>query len=72
MQQNSLESSYSMTSSARASSVAGTSRPRVVALWALMTSSNFDVWTTGRSCWPASEWDRLGPFFGLVSWRRLA
>src|SRR5215468_2760432 len=40
---------HSITSSARASSVGGTSRPKVLAVWALMTSSNFDVCTTGRS-----------------------
>src|SRR5262249_54759451 len=45
----SLPSHHSITSSARASSVGGNSRPRVLAVWALMTSSNFDVCTTGRS-----------------------
>src|SRR5262249_4269942 len=40
---------YSITSSARASSVGGTSRPSMRAVWWLMTSSNFDDCTTGRS-----------------------
>ena len=40
---------YSMTSSARASSVAGTSRPSILAVSALITSSNFDACTTGKS-----------------------
>src|ERR1700757_4034373 len=40
---------HSITWSARASRVGGTSRPRVLAVWALMTSSNFDVCTTGSS-----------------------
>src|SRR5262249_46979287 len=38
---------HSITSSARARRVAGTSRPSDLAVWALMTSSNFDVCTTG-------------------------
>ena len=33
---------YSITSSARASSIGGTVRPSILAVWALMTSSNFD------------------------------
>ena len=40
---------HSIASSARASRVGGTVRPRVLAVWALMTSSSFDVCTTGRS-----------------------
>jgi hypothetical protein len=40
---------YSITSSARASSVGGTARPSILAVWALMTSSNFDACTTGKS-----------------------
>ena len=40
---------HSITSSARASSDGGTVRPSVLAVWALMTGSNFDVCTTGRS-----------------------
>ena len=39
---------YSITSSARASSVGGTSRPSIRALWTLMTSSNLLDCTTGR------------------------
>jgi hypothetical protein len=42
-------SDYSITSSARASSVGGTSRPSIRAVWALMTSSNLLACTTGRS-----------------------
>src|SRR5262249_36729870 len=38
---------HSITSSARASSVGGTSRPSIRAVDALMTSSNFDDCTTG-------------------------
>src|SRR5262249_49901379 len=37
------------TSSARASSVGGTSRPSIRAVWALITSSNLLDCTTGRS-----------------------
>src|SRR5262249_3020759 len=41
--------SHSITSSARASKVGGTSRPRIRAVWALMISSNLLDCTTGRS-----------------------
>ena len=41
--------SHSITSSALASSVVGTVRPSILAVWALMTSSNLDACTTGRS-----------------------
>src|SRR5215831_8016443 len=41
--------SYSITSSARASSVGGTLRPSTLAVWALITSSNLLDCTTGRS-----------------------
>src|ERR1700675_176393 len=51
---------YSITSSAMASSVGGTVRPSIRAVWALMTSSNLLACTTGRSAgfaplrmWPA-------------------
>src|SRR5215468_1578353 len=40
---------HSITSSARASSVGGTSRPSAFAAWRLMTSSNLLDCTTGRS-----------------------
>ena len=40
---------YSITSSARASSVGGTSRPSVLAVLRLITSSNFVGCSTGRS-----------------------
>jgi hypothetical protein len=40
---------YSITSSARASSVGGTSRPSALAVPTLMTSSNFVCCRTGRS-----------------------
>jgi hypothetical protein len=40
---------YSITSSARASSVGGTVRPSILAVSWLMTSSNFDDCTTGSS-----------------------
>src|SRR5262249_28269205 len=40
---------HSITSSARASSVGGTSRPSVLAVLRLMISSNLVDWTTGRS-----------------------
>ena len=45
----SLWSLYSITSSARASSVAGTSRPRALAVARLMMNSNLLDCTTGRS-----------------------
>src|SRR5215217_8137449 len=40
---------YSITSSARASSVGGTSRPSALAALRLMTSSYLDACSTGRS-----------------------
>src|SRR5262249_47500893 len=40
---------HSITSSARASSVGGTSRPSILAVWELMTISNLLACTTGRS-----------------------
>src|SRR5262249_42589034 len=40
---------HSITSSARASSVGGTLMPSILAVGALMTSSNFDSCKTGRS-----------------------
>ena len=40
---------YSITSSARASSLSGTVRPSIVAVWELMTSSNLLDCTTGKS-----------------------
>ena len=41
--------SYSITSSAMASSDGGTAMPSILAVWALMTKSNLDACTTGRS-----------------------
>src|SRR5262249_6332773 len=40
---------HSITSSARASSLSGTVRPRILAVWWLMTSSSLVDCTTGRS-----------------------
>jgi hypothetical protein len=40
---------HSITSSARASSLSGTVRPSILAVSALITSSNFDDCTTGKS-----------------------
>ena len=40
---------HSITSSARASSDGGTVRPSILAVWALMTSSNLVDCTTGKS-----------------------
>jgi hypothetical protein len=40
---------YSITASARASRMGGTSMPSIRAVWALITSSNFDDCTTGKS-----------------------
>jgi len=51
-QRDELAPFHSITSWASASSVGGTSRPRVLAVWALMTSSNFDV------CCPERRRDR--------------
>jgi len=48
-QRDESEPSYSITSSARASSVGGTSRPRALALLRLMTMSKIVGWITGRS-----------------------
>ena len=48
-QRDELPPFHSITSSARASSVGGTVRPSILAVWALMTSSNLDACTTGRS-----------------------
>ena len=42
-------SAHSITSSAVASSVGGTVRPSILAVWALMTSSNLTDCTTGKS-----------------------
>src|SRR6266852_7619483 len=47
--QRTLATNHSITSSAVASSVGGTVRPSILAVSALMTSSNFDACTTGRS-----------------------
>jgi hypothetical protein len=47
---------HSITSSARASSVCGTSRPSALAVERLITNSNLLDWTTGRSA-------------GLAPWR---
>jgi hypothetical protein len=41
--------SYSITSSASASSLSGTVRPSVLAVWWLITSSIFDTCITGKS-----------------------
>src|SRR5262249_1319863 len=40
---------HSITSSAATSSLSDTVRPSILAVWALMTSSNFDACTTGKS-----------------------
>ena len=40
---------YSITSSAMASNDGGTAMPSILAVWSLMTSSNLDACTTGRS-----------------------
>src|SRR5262249_56500896 len=40
---------HSITSSARASSVGGTSRPRTLAVLRLIKNSNLVAWSTGRS-----------------------
>src|SRR5262249_26067547 len=48
-QRDHLAPFHSITSSARASSVGGTVKPSMRAVSALMTSSNFDDCTTGRS-----------------------
>src|SRR5712671_4237241 len=48
-QRNELAASHSITSSAVASRDGGTLRPSILAVSALMTSSNFEDCTTGRS-----------------------
>jgi hypothetical protein len=48
-QRDELPPPHSITSSARASSDGGTVRPSILAVWALMTSSNLLACTTGRS-----------------------
>src|SRR5712691_9665331 len=48
-QSDELAPSHSITSSAVASSVGGTVRPSILAVWWLMIRSNFDACTTGRS-----------------------
>src|SRR5262249_29561303 len=48
-QRDDLAALHSITSSARASSDGGTSRPSMRAVWALMTSSNLADCSTGRS-----------------------
>ena len=44
-----LAALHSITSSVRASSVGGMVRPSILAVWALMTNSNYDACTTGKS-----------------------
>ena len=44
-----LAADHSITSSARASSIGGTSSPSILAVWALITNSNLDACTTGKS-----------------------
>jgi hypothetical protein len=51
-----VSASHSMTSSAMESNVAGTVRPSILAVWALMVSSNLLACTTGKSA-------------GLAPWR---
>src|SRR5262245_59165876 len=48
-QSDELAPSHSITSSARASRVEGTSRPSTLAAWALITSSNLLACMTGKS-----------------------
>src|SRR5262245_44245554 len=48
-QRDELAALHSITSSAVESSVGGTVRPSILAVWALMTSSNLVDCTTGRS-----------------------
>src|SRR5262249_40865966 len=48
-QRDELATLHSITSSARASSVAGISRPSALAVGRLMTNSNLVDWTTGSS-----------------------
>ena len=49
MRDRKARSTYSMTSSAVASSIGGTVRPSILAVEALMTSSNLLDCTTGKS-----------------------
>ena len=49
LQRCSKQDRYSMTSSAMASSDGGTLSPSILAVSALMTSSNFDACITGKS-----------------------
>src|SRR5262245_20854840 len=48
-QRDELASFHSITASASESSLSGTVSPSILAVEALMTSSNFDACTTGRS-----------------------
>src|SRR5262249_36655486 len=48
-QRDEVAAPHSITSSARPSSVGATSKPSVLAVWALITSSNLVDCTTGRS-----------------------
>jgi hypothetical protein len=67
-QRDELAALHSITSSARASSVGGTVRPSILAVSALMTSSNLLACTTGKSAGLAPL--RMRPFdneFGRVS-----
>src|SRR5262245_53241467 len=48
-QRDELAPLHSITSSAVASSVGGTVRPSIRAVWWLMTNSNFDACSTGKS-----------------------
>ena len=75
--QDELAPPHSITSSARASSVGGTSRPSILAVWALMTSSNLVDCTTGRSNVhniaqrkPPSMLDRMPIAFAIMGRRQ--
>src|SRR5262249_21512010 len=48
-QRDELAALHSITSSAATSSLSGTMRPSILAVWALITNSNLLACTTGRS-----------------------
>src|SRR5262249_26897636 len=65
-QRDELAPLHSITSSARASSIGGISKPRRLAVLRLITNSNFVDWITGRSAGLAPL--RMRPVLMPISW----
>src|SRR5262249_51829721 len=65
-QRDEVAAFHSITSSARASSIGGISKPRRLAVLRLITNSNFVDWITGRSVGLAPL--RMRPVLMPISW----